>query len=230
MPELPRWGRLTMSATGVAGTALFLLLGFGTNLPMYGDSMVDYGRWASAHQPAARDELGLFLLTYVLYLVFGIYLAAVAEGRGPWSELLTRIALVAVGVRFAMESLQITILSVPASTNGSEFDASLAQLGSLLSAFSLFPNVMFLAAIGASGLASGAIPRWLAWFTAGVAAVQLTFMLLGLVDPRANAVLITFAALWFLSIPGWPLVAGVAQFVSAFRVPSPAAKLVPATT
>ena len=160
-----------------------------------------------------------------MYLLFGIYVASLVRGRGPGSELLAQIALLAVGARFAIELVQISILLVPIGANAPDFGGSMAQLGSVVSGSSLFPNAIFLFAIGAAGLGVRAMPRWLAWFTVGIAAVQLTYRSLGLLGVTANPILIAFAGIWYLSIPGWPLVAGVALLVSAIKKPSVARAL-----
>ena len=54
---MPRWGLITMSAVGIVGTRLFFVAAAAPNLPMYGDSLVDYVAWAPTHQTDAHQEV-----------------------------------------------------------------------------------------------------------------------------------------------------------------------------
>lgn len=221
-------GRLTLSATGVAGTALFLVVMFLPNLPMYGDSMVEYGRWAQTHNAAARFEVGLLTLTYVIYLVFGIYFAALVRGGDALSTLLAQVALVAVGSRFAIEVIQVSVLLVPATGTTQDFGGAVAQLGSVLSGASLMPHTVFLLAARAAALSSRSIPAWLGWYTVAIGAIHVLAMLFGFSGINPGPAAAAFGFLWFASIPAWPLVAGVALMVPALR--RPGMSLAPAPT
>ena len=224
--DLSRRAQVTMAGTGIAGTVVFFLVAFAPMLPMYGDSLVEYGSWAPAHRSDAVHEVGLLLLSYLLYLLFGVFVASMVRGDSPWSQLVGRIALTAVGVKFAIEMMQIAVLIVPTGQDPAGFVGAMAQFGTTLSGLSLVPYALFLTAVGVAALRSPACPRWLAWFTLLVGAVHITGMLLGLVSvsdipglvPDTSVVI--FGYIWFASIPGWYLVTGAALLISATRIQS----------
>jgi len=214
---LARWARLAMPATGVVGTAVFFLVVFSPNLPMYGDSLSDWGRWASTHQPAARSAVAILLLAYLLYMVFGVYVATLVRRSDPTAAALAQVAIVAIAVKFAIETSQIAVLSVPATGGSKDFGGSMAQLGSVLSGVSLLPFAVFLVAVGVAALITRAVPVWLAWFTLVVAGIHALAMALGLSGVSAGPMLVAFGYVWFASIPAWPLVTGAALSVAAIR-------------
>jgi hypothetical protein len=82
-----------------------------------------------------------------------------------WTEWLVRVATLAIGVKFAIEMMQIAVLTLPTQIDSRDFIHALAQLGTELSTFSLVPFFVFLLAVGAAALISRAVPVWLAWFT-----------------------------------------------------------------
>jgi len=181
-------GRLAMPATGVVGTAVFFLVVFSPNLPMYGDSLSDWGRWAPIHQSAARDAVAILLLAYLLYMVFSVYVAALVRRSDQATATLVQVATVAIAVKFAIEMMQIAVLAVPATGGSKDFSDSMAQLGSVLSVLSLVPFALFLVAI-----------------------------VLGLAGVSASPMLVAFGFIWFASIPAWPLVTSVALLIAALR-------------
>ena len=221
--DLSPRARVTMAGIGIVGTAVFLVAAFTSNLPMYGDSLVEYGAWAPSHRSDASHEIGLLALSYLLYLLFGVFVASLVRGDSAWSQLLARIALIAVGVKFAVEMMQISVLIVPTTERTAGFDGSMAQFGTALSVLSLIPYAMFLISVGVAALHSPAFPRWLAWFTLFVGAMHVSAMLMGLVSAPdipglvPDTSLVIFGYIWFTSIPGWPLVTGVALLISAIR-------------
>jgi hypothetical protein len=214
---LPRWGRLAMSATGVVGSVTFFVVAFSPNLPMYGDSLTSWGSWAESHELDARRLAGLLLLTFALYLVFGIYVVTLVMGTNPWSALLVRVAIVAIGVRFAIEVMQVSVLSVPATADPRDFGGSMADLGAALSVMSLVPHAIFLGATGTAAVVSRAVPAWMGWFTLAAAAIQAVALLAGVAGIPLSPIGAVFGPVWFGSIPGWPLVTGVALLLSAIR-------------
>jgi hypothetical protein len=219
---IARWARLAMPATGVVGTAAFFLVVFSPNLPMYGDSLGDWGRWAPTHQSAARDALAILLLAYLLYMVFGVYVATLVRGNDPRTATLVQVATVAIAVKFAIEMMQIAVLAVPATADPKDFGASMAQLGSVLSGLSLVPFSVLLVTVGVSALISRAVPVWLAWFTLAVAGIHVFALVLGLTGVSAGPMLVVFGYVWFASIPAWPVVTSVAVLISALRRPGTA--------
>lgn len=226
--DLSRRARLTMSGTGIVGAAAFFLAAFSPNLPMYGDSLVDYGPWARSHQADAHQEIAILFLAYLLYMLFGVYVATLVGRNDPLSALLGRIALVAVGVRFAIEVMHISVLIVGASNDAADFGASMAVLGAQLSVLSLVPYAILLLAIGMAAKVSGTLPTWLAWFTLAVGVNHGLAMVMGITGPPPlGPGLIAFGFIWFTSIPAWPFVTGVALVVSAIRSQSPARHLAP---
>ena len=210
-------GRLAMPAIGVVGTAVFFLVVFSPNLPMYGDSLSDWGRWAPIHQSAARDAVAILLLAYLLYMVFGVYVAALVRRSDPTTATLVQVATVAIAVKFAIEMMQIAVLAVPETGGSNDFGGSMAQLGSVLSVLSLVPFALFLVAVGVSALISRAVPAWLARFTLAVAAIHVFASVLGLAGVSASPMLVAFGFIWFASIPAWPLVTSVALLIAALR-------------
>lgn len=227
--DLSRGTRATMAGVGVIGTVVFFVGAFASNLPMYGDSLVEWAAWAApAHRSDASHEIGILLLSYLLFLLFGVFVAGVVSGDSPWSQFVGRIALVAVAVKFAIEMMQISVLIVPTAQGASGLDDSMAQFGTTLSVISLIPYALFLIAVGVAALNSAAFPRWLAWFTLFVGAIHVTAMLLGVIPVPDTPALYVFGYVWFTSIPGWPLVAGVALLVSALRRQSRTTELAPA--
>lgn len=215
--DLSRRARVTMAGTGIVGSVVFFLVAFFTNLPMYGDSLVKYGSWAPGHRSEASHEIGLLLLSYLLYLLFGVFVATVVRGLDPWSELMSRIALVTIGVKFAVEVVQVCVRLVPAAAAPStsppvpitDFGESMAQFGSVVSIAGLIPNAVFWAAIGVGALVSLAVPRWLGWFTLSLGALQLVSLVLGFVVARDDPLLFAVPFVGFLGIPGWPLATGI---------------------
>lgn len=213
--DLSVWARLPMSATGIVGTATFLALNF-TNLPLYGDALEPFARWAGTHQSDARHLVGLLLVTVLLYAIFAVYVASSAGNRGLWSTLMIRIALMAVAARVAIEVVQLTFLTAAASEQ-LDLSGSVGAIGSQLAIASLVPHMVFLGAIGVAMVAGRALPTWLGWFALAACAVQ------------AWALLIFFAGVpvgpldlvWYASIPAWPLVTGVTLFVLAIRKENP---------
>lgn len=218
--------RLAFPAVGIAGTTVFLVVAFTSNLPMYGDSVEDWGPWAAAHQSEARDGIALLFLAYLLYMIFGVYVATLVKKADTWTPVLAQIATVAVGVKFSIEIIQIAVLNIPAQAGVQGFGSSMAQLGTELSIFGLVPFALFLLAIGTAALISRAMPAWLAWLTLAVGSVHAFAMVLGLTGPPPlGPALMAFGFVWFLSIPGWPLVTGVALFIGALITTRPAATL-----
>jgi hypothetical protein len=217
--DFARWARLAMPATGLVGTAVFFLVVFSPNLPMYGDSLGDWGRWAPTHQSAARDAVAILLLAYLLYMVFGVYVATLVGRGDPGMATLVQVATVAIAVKFAIEMMQIAVLAVPETGDAKDFGGSMAQLGSVLSGLSLVPFAVFLVALGVSALISRAVPVWLAWFTLAVAGIHVFAFVLGLTGVSASPMLVAFGYVWFASIPAWPLVTSVALLISALRRP-----------
>jgi hypothetical protein len=217
--DVARWARLAMPATGVVGTAVFFLVVFSPNLPMYGDSLGDWGRWAPTHQSAARDAVAILLLAYLLYMVFSVYVATLVRRRDPRTDALVQVAIVAIAVKFAIEMMQIAVLAVPETGDSKDFGGSMAQFGSVLSVLSLVPFAVFLVAVGVSALISRAVPVWLAWFTLAVAGIHVFAIVLGLTVISASPMLVAFGYVWFASIPAWPLVTSVALLISALRRP-----------
>jgi hypothetical protein len=217
--DLARWARLAMPATGVVGTAVFLLVVFSPNLPMYGDSLSDWGRWAPTHESAARDAVAILALAYLLYMVFGVCVATLVRRSDPRTDALVQIAIVAIAVKFAIEMMQIAVLTVPDTGDSNDFGGSMAQLGSVLSGLSLVPFAVFLVAVGVSALISRALPVWVAWFTLAVAGIHVFAIVLGLTVISVSPMLVAFGYVWFASIPAWPLVTSVALVISAFRRP-----------
>jgi hypothetical protein len=217
--DLARWARLAMPATGLVGTAVFFLVVFSRNLPMYGDSLGDWGRWAPTHQPAARDAVAILALAYLLYMVFGVYVATLVRRRDPRTDSLVQVALVAIAVKFAIEMMQIAVLAVPGVGDSKDFGGSMAQFGSVLSGLSLVPFAVFLVVVGVSALIGRAVPVWLAWFTLAVAGIHVFAIALGLTMTSVSPMLVAFGYVWFASIPAWPLVTSVVLLISAFRRP-----------
>jgi hypothetical protein len=217
--DLARWARLAMPVTGVVGTAVFFLVVFSPNLPMYGDSLSDWGRWAPTHQSAARDAVAILALAYLLYMVFAVYLATLVRRSDPSTATLVQVATVAIAVKYAIEMMQIAVLAVPETGDSKDFGGSMAQLGSVLSGLSLVPFAVFLVAVGVAALMSRAVPAWLAWFTLAVAAIHIFAIALGLTGVSASPVLVVFGFVWFASIPAWPLVTSAALLISALRRP-----------
>ena len=227
--DLSRRTRATMAGVGIIGTVVFFLGAFSSNLPMYGDSLIDWSSWAApAHRSDASHEIGILLLSYLLFLLFGVFVASLVSGESPSSQLFGRIALVAVAVKFAIEMTQISVLIVPTAQGSSGLDDSMAQFGTTLSILSLVPYALFLIACGLAALASQAFPRWLAWFTLFVGAMHISAMILALVGLSDTPAMYVFGYIWFTSIPGWPLVAGVALLVSTIRRQRRATELAPA--
>src|SRR5579859_5884956 len=216
--ETSRWPHLVWAATGVVGTGVFFLVAFSPNLPMYGDSLNDWGRWAATHQSDARHEVAILFLAYLLYMVFGIYVATLVRRSDTWTPLLVRVATVAIGVKFAIEMMQIAVLNLPTEAASQDLTRSMAQLGTDLSVYSLVPFAVFLLAVGASALISRAVPVWLAWFTLTVGAIHAFAMFLGLTGPPPlGPILVAFGLVWFASIPAWPLVTAVCLLVVGIR-------------
>lgn len=226
--DLSRRTRVTMAGVGIIGTVVFFVGAFSSNLPMYGDSLVDWSSWAApAHRSDASHEIGILLLSYLLFLLFGVFVASVVSGDSPWSQFVGRIALVAVAVKFAIEMMQISVLIVPTAQGSSGLDDSMAQFGTTLSILSLVPYALFLIAVGVAALSGAAFPRWLAWFTLFVGAIHVTAMLLGVIPAPDAPALYVFGYIWFTSIPGWPLVTGVALLISAMRRQARTTELAP---
>jgi hypothetical protein len=217
--EFARRAQLAVQATGLVGTAVFFLVVFSPNLPMYGDSLSDWGRWAPAHQLAACDAVAILLLAYLLYMVFGVYVATLVRRSDPVTAALVQVATVAIAVKFAIEMMQIAVLAVPEAGGSNDFAGSMARLGSVLSGLSLIPFAVFLVAVGVSALINRALPVWLAWFTLVVAGIHAFAMVLGLTGASAGPMLAAFGYVWFASIPAWPLVTSVALLFSALRRP-----------
>lgn len=227
--DISRRARVTMAATGIAGTVAFFLAAFSPKLPMYGDSLVDYVPWARSHQADAHYEIAVLFLAYLLYMLFGVYVATLVGRNDPLSALLGRIALVAVGVRFAIEAMHISVLSVGASNDAADFGASMAVFGTQLSVLSLVPYAILLLATGVAAKVGRTLPAWLVWFTLAVGANQGLAMVMAITGPPPlGPGLVAFGFIWFMSIPAWPLVTGVALLVSAIRSQSPARQLAPA--
>ena len=216
--DLSRGTRATMAGVGIIGTVVFFVGAFSSNLPMYGDSLVDWSSWAApAHRSDASHEIGILLLSYLLFLLFGVFVASLVSGESPRAQLFGRIALVAVAVKFAIEMMQISVLIVPTAQGSSGLDDSMSQFGTTLSIASLIPYALFLVAVGAAALDGHAFPRWLAWFTLFVGAIHVTAMLLGVIPAPDTPALYVFGYIWFTSIPGWYLVTGAALLISAIR-------------
>lgn len=213
-PALPRWGRLAMAATGILGTGTFLIVNF-SNLPLYGDSLDSFARWAPSHQTDAQHSIGWLLLTYLLYMTFAVYVTCVVGGRGGWSELMVRIAMTAVAARVAIEVTQLTFLTVASSallTSGPvqvDFGGALGMFARQLAVTSLIPHMIFLGAVGAAMLAGRTLPVWLAAVTLAAAAIQAWAFLAVTVRLPVGPL----GAVWYASLPLWPLVAGVTLFV-----------------
>lgn len=209
---------MTMAGIGIMGTVVFFLGALASNLPMYGDALVSWAAWAAPdHRSEASHEIGILLLSYLLFLLFGVFVASVVSGDSPWSQLMGRIALVAVAIKFAIEMMQISVLIVPTAQGASGLDDSMAQFGTTLSVLSLIPYALFLVAAGLAALNSAAFPRWLASFTLFVGAMHITAMLFGLISVPDTPALHVFGYIWFASIPGWYVVTGVALLISAIR-------------
>ena len=224
------WARLALAATGIVGTVVFLVGALTSNLPMYGDSLTEWGPWAATNQSDARHEVATLFLAYLLYMVFGVYVATAVRSSDPWTTFAARAATVAVGVKFTIEMMQIAILNVPTAAGSQDYGRSIGQLGTELSVISLVPFAVFLLAVGASGLISRAVPVWLAWFALAVGALHAFAMLLGLTGPPPlGPALMAFGFVWFLSIPAWPLVTGVTLFIRALGRTKPASAQVPQT-
>jgi hypothetical protein len=220
--DLPRWARLAIAATGVVGTGVFLLVVFSPNLPMYGDSLNDWSRWAATHQSDARHDISILFIAYMLYMVFGVYVATLMRTPDASTGLLVRIATVAIGAKFAIEMMQIAVLSLPAEAGSQDFNRSMAQLGTDLSVLSLVPFAVFLLAVGAAALISRVVPVWLAWFTFTVGAIHALAVVLGLTGaPNLGPILVAYGFAWFTSIPAWPLVTAVCLLVLAVRDSKP---------
>jgi hypothetical protein len=212
------WVRLALPATGVAGTVVFFLVAFSPNLPMYGDSLNDWGRWAATHHADARHAVAILLLAYLLFMIFGVYVATLIGRNEPSTRLLVQIATVAIGVKFAIEMVQVAVLNVGTEVAAQDFNRSMAQLGTELSVLSLVPFATFLLAVGGAALISQAVPAWLAWFTLTVGAIHAFAMVLGFTGPPPlGPALMAFGLVWFASIPLWPLVTSVTLIVVAFR-------------
>lgn len=221
--DLPRWARFVLAATGVVGTGVLLLVVFSPNLPMYGDSLNDWGRWAALHQAEASRDVTVLFLAYLLYMVFGTYVATLVRKSDSWTPWLVRVATVAIGVKFAIEMIQIAVLNLPTQIGSQDFNGSMAQFGAELSVLSLVPFAVFLIAVGASALISRAVPAWTAWFTLTVGAIHVFAIVLGLTGaPPMGPILAAFGFVWFLSIPAWPLVTAIGLLVVATRSFKPA--------
>ena len=213
--DLPRWGRLLLSATGIVGTATFLAVNF-TNLPLYGDDLQPFARWAGAHQSDARHLVGLFLLTVLLYAVFAVYVASSVGNRGPWSALMVRIALMAVAVRVAIEVVQLTFLTAAGSVQ-LDLGGPVGAIGSQLAIASLVPHMVFLGAIGAAVIVGRSLPTWLGWLALAACVVQAWAFLVLFAGVPAGPL----GIVWYASIPVWPLVTGATLFVLAIRKDDP---------
>ena len=209
--DLPRWGRLLMSATGIVGTATFLAINF-TNVPLYGDALEPFARWAGTHQSDARHLVGLLLLTVLLYAVFAVYVASSVGDHGPWSALMVRLAVMAVAARIAIEVVQLTFLTAAGSSQ-IDLSGSLGVIGSQLAIASLVPHMVFLGAIGVAMLAGRELPRWLGWLAVAACVVQAWALLVLFAGAPAGPL----SLVWYVSIPAWPLVTGVTLFVLAIR-------------
>lgn len=217
-PELPRWAKLAMAATGILGSGTFLVVNF-SNLPLYGDSLDDFARWAPSHQPDAQHQIGWLVLTYLLYMTFAVYLTYVAGDRSGWSALMVRIAMTAVAARVAIEVTQLTFLTTASSallTSGPvqvDFSGALGTFARQLAVTSLIPHMVFLGAVGAAMLASRTVPVWLAYATLAAAAIQAwAFLAVTVrlpVGPLSSA--------WYASLLLWPVVTGVTLFVLGFK-------------
>jgi hypothetical protein len=223
--ELSVWARVALAATGVVGTVVFFFLGFSSNVPIYGDSLKDWSSWAPTHSADAGYGVGMLFLTYLLYMVFAVYLTTVVRKSDPWTRFLAQLATVAIVAKFGIEIMQIAILNVATQVGSQNFDPSMAQLGQELSMFSLVPFAILLLAVGAAALISRAVPTWMAWFTLTVGVIHAFAMVLGLTGAGSlGPIMMAFGVVWFLSIPLWPLVMGVGLVVVAIRGSRPAAR------
>jgi hypothetical protein len=185
---------------------------------MYGDSLSDWGRWAPAHYADARHAVAILFLAYLLFMILGVYVATLIRGNDASTRLLAQIATVAIGVKFAIEMMQIAVLNVGTEVASQDFNRSMEQLGTEMSVLSLVPFAVFLLAVGGAALISHAVPAWLAWFTLGVGAIHALAMVLGFTGPPPlGPVLMAFGAAWFASIPLWPLITSVALIVISIR-------------
>lgn len=200
-----------MAATGIVGTGTFLAVNF-SKLPLYGDSLDSFARWAPSHRVEAGHAIGLLFLTYLLYMVFAVYVANLVAGGAGWALLMARVALTAVGTRFAIEITQLTFLSAAASNllspgNSSpvSFAGALGIFASQLAVTSLVPYMVFLGAVGVAMLASHVVPVWLAWTTLAVAAIHAWAFLAVTVGVPVGPL----GFVWYASIFGWPLIASV---------------------
>ena len=200
-----------MSATGVVGTATFLAVNL-TNLPLYGDDLEPFARWAGAHQSDARHLVGLLLLTVLLYAVFAVYVASSVGNRGPWSALMVGIALMAVAARVAIEVVQLTFLTAAASVQV-DLTGPVGAIGSQLAIASLIPHMVFLGAIGAAVIVGRLLPAWLGWLALAACVVQVWAFLILFAGVPAGPL----GIVWYASIPAWPLVTGMTLFVLAIR-------------
>ena len=211
-----RWARLTLAATGVAGTALFFLVALTPYLPIYGDPLDGWNLWAPAHQAGARHGVALLFLAYLLYMFFAIYVAIVVKKSDTWTPFLVRVATLAIGVKFTIEMMLIAVLNIPTELGSQYLNDSMSRLGTELSTLSLVPFAIFLVAVGAAALISRALPTWLAWFTLAVGALHTVAMAIALTGPPPlSPILIDVGYVWFTSIPGWPLVTSVTLIVLA---------------
>jgi hypothetical protein len=225
-----RWAQLTLAATGVAGTGAFYLVTLRPYLPIYGDPIDGWALWASAHQADARHGVAILFLAYLLYMIFAIYVATVVKRSDRWTPFLVQVATLAVGVKFTIETMLIGVLNIPTDLGLQALNDSVAQLGTELSVLSLVPFAIFLLAVGAAALIGRAVPIWLAWFTLAVGALHTFATVVGLTGPPPlSPVLMAFAFVWFISIPGWPLVTSVTLVVLAIKrsepAPAPAAQV-----
>ncbi|HEX2647502.1 MAG TPA: hypothetical protein VHO95_09750 [Candidatus Dormibacteraeota bacterium] len=220
---MSRIATLVLPGMGVLGGALFLLVGFATQLPGPGDSWTDWIKWSQTHPQAALAQVGLWALTPLALLVFGVYLAGISSTSHGWAGWLSRAALVALGIRAAVELAAVAIVAVAATGAG---QGSMADFGGHLYTASLLPHAVFLTTLGAAMLIARSVPRWVGWLTLGVGVVQdlapvlLVLYLLNLVGflgPIPNV----YGPVWYLSLPLWPLITGGALVVVSARKLSP---------
>ena len=154
-----------------------------------------------ADADVTRVWIGEFVavLGYALFLVFAAYVWSVVRRRGErdWNEL-TAIGAAVVYVGLAM--VATACLAPVLNRTGDDVDAArVLDLRSVLFAMAFVFFAVWLASVGARALATGALPRWLAWAAIVIAALQLVGTAFATVDPGFTGVP-TFAGFLWVAI------------------------------